>query len=64
MSIPTATRRRRALRPGDVIISVNRKPVTNAAEAGRELQQIPSGRLAQLLLWRDGSASVRDGQKD
>jgi serine protease Do len=40
------------LRPADVILSVNRRPVSNAAEAGRELQKIPSGGLAQLLLWR------------
>jgi serine protease Do len=43
-----------ALRPGDVILSVNRQPVTSAAEAGRALQQIPAGRIAQLLVWRDG----------
>jgi serine protease Do len=41
-----------ALRPGDVVLSVNRKPVSNAADAGRELAKIPSGRIAQLLLWR------------
>jgi serine protease Do len=40
------------LRPGDVILSVNRKTVSSAADAGRELQKIPSGGLAQLLLWR------------
>ena len=38
------------VRPGDVILSVNRRPVTNAADAGRELQKVPSGGLAQLLL--------------
>jgi serine protease Do len=40
------------VRPGDIIMSVNRKAVTNAAEAGRELQKVSSGGLAQLLLWR------------
>jgi serine protease Do len=40
------------VRPGDVILSVNRRPVTNAADAGRELQKIASGHIAQLLLWR------------
>ena len=39
------------LRAGDIIVSVNRRPVSNAAEAGRELQKVPSGGLAQLLLW-------------
>jgi serine protease Do len=41
------------VRPGDVILSVNRKIVSSAAEAGRELQKIPSGGLGQLLLWRN-----------
>jgi serine protease Do len=41
-----------ALRAGDVILSINRRTVSNAAEAGRALQQIQSGRLAQILLWR------------
>ena len=40
------------LKPGDVILSVNRKPVTNAADAAKELQSVASGRLAQILLWR------------
>jgi serine protease Do len=48
-----------ALRQGDVILSVNRQPVSNAAEAGRALQQIPSGRIAQILVWRgDGEVFV------
>src|SRR5262245_48524881 len=40
------------LREGDVILAINRKPVSNAADAGRELQAVPSGRIAQILLWR------------
>ena len=44
-----------ALRPGDVITAVNRTPVTSAAEAGRELQKVASGRIAQILIYRDGS---------
>lgn len=50
------------IRPGDVILEVNRTRVSSAADAGRELQKIQSGRLAQLLLWRgDGEvfATVR-----
>jgi serine protease Do len=42
------------LRQGDVILSINRQPVANAADANRELQQIAAGRLAQILVWRDG----------
>ncbi len=40
------------LRAGDIIQSVNRKAVSNAAEAARELQAVASGRIAQVLLWR------------
>jgi serine protease Do len=40
------------LRPGDIILSVNGKTVSNAADAKRELDKVPSGRIAQLLLWR------------
>jgi serine protease Do len=46
------------VRPGDVILSVNRRPVSNATDAGRELQRIPSGGLAQLLLWRNELGQV------
>jgi serine protease Do len=42
------------LQPGDVIISINRQSVSSAAEAGRALQQIPTGRIAQIRVWRDG----------
>ena len=41
-----------ALRPNDVILSVNRQAVSNASEAGRALQQIQAGRIAQILVWR------------
>jgi serine protease Do len=40
------------LRTGDVILSVNGKAVSNAAEAAAELRKVPSGRLAQLRVWR------------
>ena len=45
------------VRAGDVILQINRKPVSNAADASRELHAVPSGRLAQILLWR-GDAEV------
>jgi serine protease Do len=41
-----------ALAQGDVILSVNGKPVSNAVEAARELQKVQTGRLAQLRVWR------------
>src|SRR2546423_3719684 len=47
------------LRTGDVILAVNRARVSNAAEAVRELQKVPSGRIAQILVWRgDGETFV------
>ena len=48
-----------ALRPGDVILSVNRQAVSSAADAGRELQRVAAGRIAQILVWRnDGEVFV------
>ncbi len=41
-----------ALRPNDVILSINRQAVANASEAGRALQRIQAGRIAQILVWR------------
>jgi serine protease Do len=52
------------LRQGDVILSVNRQPVSNAADAGRELQRIASGRFAQVLVWRDGAEVFVTVKKD
>jgi serine protease Do len=40
------------LRGGDVILSVNGKAVSNAAEAAAELRTVQSGHLAQLRVWR------------
>jgi serine protease Do len=48
-----------ALRQGDVILSVNGKAVSNAADAARELQKVQPGRLAQMRVWRgDGEVFV------
>ncbi len=47
------------LRAGDIILSVNRKPVASAGDAARELQTVASGRIAQILIWRgDGEVFV------
>jgi serine protease Do len=45
----------RSLRAGDVILSVNGRSVATALEASRELAKIASGRIARLLVWRDGN---------
>ncbi|HEY2149362.1 MAG TPA: trypsin-like peptidase domain-containing protein [Vicinamibacterales bacterium] len=41
-----------ALRPGDVILSVNGKAITSAAAAAAELQKVQTGHIAQLRVWR------------
>ena len=47
------------LRQFDVILSVNGKPVANAADAARELQKIEAGHIAQMRVWRgDGEIFV------
>jgi serine protease Do len=53
-----------ALRPGDVILEVNDVPVSTAAEAGRELGQIASGRLARIRIWREPSEVFVTVKKD
>jgi serine protease Do len=54
----------RVLQPGDVILQVNRRPVTNANEASTALRAIPSGRAVGLLIMRRGQeqfVTVRKG---
>jgi serine protease Do len=52
------------IRNGDIILSVNRRPVSNAADAARELQAVPSGRIAQILLWRQDAEIFVTVKKD
>jgi serine protease Do len=52
------------LRQGDVILEVNHQPVASAADAGRELQRVQTGRFAQILLWRDGAQTFVTVKKD
>ncbi len=46
---------------GDVILQVNNRPVTSAADVRRELQSIRAGDTASLLVWRRGRTG--DGQE-
>ena len=47
------------LRAGDVILAVNGKTVAGAQDARSELQRVPAGRIARILLWRgDGEIFV------
>jgi serine protease Do len=45
---------RAGLGRGDVILQVNRRPVTNVADAARELGRVESGSTAFLLVLRNG----------
>ncbi len=53
-----------ALRPGDVILSVNRKQVASAQEAAEELKKVQSGHLAQLIVWRGNGETFVTVKKD
>jgi serine protease Do len=53
-----------ALSRGDVILSVNRRPVRSAQEAQRELQKVQSGHLAQIIVWRGLSEVFVTVKKD
>jgi serine protease Do len=53
-----------SIHQGDVILSINRKPVSSAAEAGREMGKVASGRLAQILLWRGAGEIFVTVKKD
>ena len=39
---------------GDVILEVNRQKVATVTQVTRELQKVPPGTPAFLLIWRDG----------
>src|ERR1700681_3069527 len=54
----------RSLRAGDIILSVNGKAVSTAADAGRELQKVASGRIARILIWRDQNEQFVPVKKD
>jgi len=44
---------------GDIIVSVNRKPVSNAADASQALKSIPAGQDALVLVWSQGGNTFR-----
>jgi serine protease Do len=47
------------LTPGDVIVEVDRKPVTSAEEFVNEAHATPAGKDMLLLVWSQGNASYR-----
>ena len=47
------------IRPGDVILEVNRKPATSASEFANAVHQDTGGKDLLLLVWSKGNASYR-----
>ena len=55
---------RAGLVPRDIILQVNRRPVTTPQDAGRMLDQVPSGGTAFLLVLRNGQQNFVTIRKD
>ena len=51
---PSSPAAENGLRRFDVITQINGQPVQSAADASKKLQAIPSGRLARILVMRNG----------
>jgi serine protease Do len=48
-----------SLQQGDVIVSVNRKPVHSAADVAQALSSVPQGQDALVLVWSNGGTTFR-----
>jgi serine protease Do len=53
---PDSPAARQGLREGDLVLEMNRKPVTNSDEAVKLSEQI-AGPKVLLLIWRNGRTS-------
>jgi serine protease Do len=47
------------LQPGDVVLEVNRKPVTSAEQFANAVHANPAGKDLLLLVWSKGNDSYR-----
>ncbi len=47
----------------DIILEVNRTPVTSVSQVTRELQKVPAGGTVTLLVWRNGTGEFPDSQE-
>jgi serine protease Do len=47
------------LQPGDVVLEVNRKPITSAEQFANDVHSNPAGKDMLLLVWSKGNASYR-----
>ena len=48
-----------ALQPGDIILSVNRKPTDSASDVAQALSAVPKGQDALVLVWSNGGNAFR-----
>jgi serine protease Do len=56
---PASPAEEAGLAPGDVILEVNRHPITNAEKFVSEVHASPAGKDILLLVWSNGGASYR-----
>lgn len=61
---PGSNAARAGINRGDIILQVNRKPVSSPQEASRALDQVPSGGTAFLLLLRNGQQTFVTVRKE
>jgi serine protease Do len=47
------------LQSGDIVVSVDRKPVSDASEAKQALSSVPKGQDALVLVWSNGGSTFR-----
>jgi serine protease Do len=47
------------LQRGDIIVSVNRKPVASASDVAQQLSSVPAGQDALVLVWSNGGSTFR-----
>jgi serine protease Do len=57
--IPGSPADNAGLQPGDIIVSVNRKPVASASEVKQALASVPKGQDALVLVWSNGGSTFR-----
>jgi serine protease Do len=57
--VPGSSADNAGLRPGDVIVSVNRKPVQNVSDVKQALSSVAKGQDALVLVWSQGGSTFR-----
>jgi serine protease Do len=57
--VPGSSADNAGLRPGDVIVGVNRKPVQSVSDVKQALSSVPKGQDALVLVWSNGGSTFR-----